>query len=63
MYAVTGITGKVGSTVAHHLLAAGRKVRAVVSEAFPGGIVTESFTAHVIAAQRDARGQSTRRGA
>jgi NAD(P)H dehydrogenase (quinone) len=36
MYAVTGITGKVGSTVAHHLLAAGRKVRAVVRDAAKG---------------------------
>ncbi len=36
MYAVTGITGKVGSTVAHDLLAAGRKVRAVVRDAAKG---------------------------
>jgi NAD(P)H dehydrogenase (quinone) len=32
MYAVTGITGKVGGTVAHALLAAGHKVRAVVRD-------------------------------
>ena len=34
MYAVTGITGKVGGTVAQTLLAAGEKVRAVVRDAF-----------------------------
>jgi NAD(P)H dehydrogenase (quinone) len=33
MYAVTGITGKVGGTVAQRLLAAGEKVRAVVRDA------------------------------
>ena len=32
MYAVTGITGKVGGAVAQRLLAAGRKVRAVVRD-------------------------------
>src|SRR3984957_11614443 len=32
MYAVTGITGKVGGTVAQTLLAAGEKVRAVVRD-------------------------------
>jgi NAD(P)H dehydrogenase (quinone) len=36
MYAVTGITGKVGGTVAHDLLAAGQKVRAVVRDAAKG---------------------------
>jgi NAD(P)H dehydrogenase (quinone) len=36
MYAVTGITGKVGGTVAHGLLAAGKKVRAVVRDAAKG---------------------------
>ena len=39
MYAVTGITGKVGGTVAQRLLAAGGKVRAVVrdeAKASPG---------------------------
>ncbi len=36
MYAVTGITGKVGSAVAHDLLAAGQKVRAVVRSAAKG---------------------------
>ena len=30
MYAVTGITGKVGGTLAQTLLATGKKVRAVV---------------------------------
>src|SRR5580700_7421759 len=36
MYAVTGITGKVGGTVAHTLLAAGEKVRAVVRDEAKG---------------------------
>src|SRR5246500_4553493 len=36
MYAVTGITGKVGGAVAGDLLAAGRKVRAVVRDAAKG---------------------------
>lgn len=36
MYAVTGITGKVGSVVARHLLAAGSDVRAVVRSAAKG---------------------------
>jgi uncharacterized protein YbjT (DUF2867 family) len=36
MYAVTGITGKVGGTVAHTLLAAGKKVRAVVRDEAKG---------------------------
>ena len=36
MYAVTGITGKVGGTVAQRLLAAGRKVRAVVRDEAKG---------------------------
>lgn len=36
MYAVTGITGKVGGMVAHSLLAAGQKVRAVVRDEAKG---------------------------
>ena len=36
MYEVTGITGKVGGMVAHDLLAAGQKVRAVVRDAAKG---------------------------
>jgi uncharacterized protein YbjT (DUF2867 family) len=36
MYAVTGITGKVGGTVAQTLLAAGEKVRAVVRDEAKG---------------------------
>ena len=36
MYAVTGITGKVGGTVAQTLLAAGKKVRAVVRDEAKG---------------------------
>ncbi|MBZ9941441.1 NAD(P)H-binding protein [Mesorhizobium sp. BR1-1-13] len=37
MYAITGITGKVGGTLAHALLAAGEPVRAVVRDAAKGG--------------------------
>jgi uncharacterized protein YbjT (DUF2867 family) len=36
MYAITGITGKVGGEVARHLLAAGAPVRAVVRDAAKG---------------------------
>ena len=36
MYAVTGITGKVGGTVAQTLLATGKKVRAVVRDKAKG---------------------------
>ncbi|WDZ96282.1 NAD(P)H-binding protein [Herbaspirillum sp. WKF16] len=36
MYAITGITGQVGGTLARHLLAAGRDVRAVVRDAAKG---------------------------
>src|SRR5271154_5823736 len=36
MYAVTGITGKVGGTVAQTLLAVGKKVRAVVRDEAKG---------------------------
>jgi len=36
MYAITGITGKVGGTVAHTLLAQGQPVRAVVRDAAKG---------------------------
>jgi predicted amino acid dehydrogenase len=36
MYAITGITGKVGVTVARALLAAGQPVRAVVRDAKKG---------------------------
>jgi uncharacterized protein YbjT (DUF2867 family) len=36
MYAVTGITGKVGGKVAQTLLAAGKKVRAVVRDEAKG---------------------------
>jgi NAD(P)H dehydrogenase (quinone) len=32
MYAVTGITGRVGGTIAHTLLGAGQNVRAVVRD-------------------------------
>jgi len=36
MYAVTGITGKVGGAVARTLLSAGQQVRAVVRDAKKG---------------------------
>src|ERR1700758_3595035 len=36
MYAVTGITGKVGGTVAQTLLAGGKRVRAVVRDEAKG---------------------------
>ena len=36
MYAITGITGQVGGTLARHLLAAGETVRAVVRDARKG---------------------------
>jgi NAD(P)H dehydrogenase (quinone) len=37
MYAITGITGKVGGELAHTLLASGQPVRAVVRDARKGG--------------------------
>src|SRR5437868_14805330 len=36
MFAITGITGNVGGNVAHHLLAAGRPIRAVVRDGRKG---------------------------
>ena len=36
MYAITGITGKVGGELAHNLLAAGQRVRAIVQNASKG---------------------------
>ena len=41
MYAITGITGNVGGSVAHHLLAAGRSVRAVMRDAGKGNVWAE----------------------
>lgn len=41
MYAITGITGKVGGALAHTLLAAGQAVRAVVRDAAKGRSWTE----------------------
>jgi NAD(P)H dehydrogenase (quinone) len=41
MYAITGITGNVGGSVAHHLLAAGRPVRAVMRDIGKGPVWTE----------------------
>src|SRR5580692_661665 len=38
MYAITGITGNVGGGVAHHLLAAGRSVRAVMRDIGKGNV-------------------------
>ena len=36
MYAITGITGKVGGELAHNLFAAGQRVRAIVRNASKG---------------------------
>src|ERR1700686_5048089 len=41
MYAITGITGNVGGSVAHNLLAAGRSVRAVVRDIGKGNVWAE----------------------
>jgi uncharacterized protein YbjT (DUF2867 family) len=38
MYSITGITGNVGGSVAHNLLAAGRSVRAVVRDIGKGDV-------------------------
>ena len=41
MYAITGITGNVGGSVANNLLAAGRSVRAVMRNAGKGNVWAE----------------------
>jgi uncharacterized protein YbjT (DUF2867 family) len=41
MYAITGITGNVGGSVAHHLLSAGRSVRAVMRNIDKGSVWAE----------------------
>src|SRR5579863_9117997 len=41
MYSITGITGNVGGSVAHHLLAAGRSVRAVMRDIGKGNVWAE----------------------
>ena len=41
MYAITGITGNVGGSVAHHLLAAGQSVRAVMRDIGKGDVWAE----------------------
>jgi NAD(P)-dependent dehydrogenase (short-subunit alcohol dehydrogenase family) len=41
MYAITGITGNVGGSIAHNLLAAGRSVRAVVRDIGKGNVWAE----------------------
>ena len=41
MYAITGITGNVGGSVAHNLLGAGRSVRAVVRDIGKGNVWAE----------------------
>jgi len=41
MYAITGITGNVGGSVAHNLLAAGRSVRAVMRDIGKGNVWAE----------------------
>ena len=61
MYAVTGITGKVGSTVAHDPLAAGRKVRAVVRDAAKGKPWAAKGCQVAIAEIGDAASQCRRR--
>src|ERR1700721_4071094 len=54
MYAVTGITGKVGGTVAQTLLATGEKVRAVVRDEAKGRPWADKGFAVAIASIGDA---------
>ena len=54
MYAVTGITGKVGGTVAQTLLAAGKKVRAVVRDDAKGRLWADKGCEVAIASIGDA---------
>ena len=56
MYAVTGITGKVGGIVARTLLAAGLPVRAVVRDADKGRPWAEKGCEVAIASIADADG-------
>ncbi len=53
MYAITGITGQVGSVVAKTLLAAGQPVRAVVRDKGKGAVWAERGCAVTVADMRD----------
>ncbi len=55
-YAITGITGKVGSAVAHNLLAAGNVVRAVVRDASKGTAWAQRGCDVAVASIEDANG-------
>ena len=56
MYAVTGITGKVGGVVARTLLTAGLPVRAVVRDAKKGGPWAKKDCEAVVASITDTGG-------
>ena len=53
MYAITGITGKVGGALAANLLAAGRPVRAVVRDASKGAVWAERGSEIALADMND----------
>lgn len=55
MYAITGITGKVGGAVARNLLAAGQQVRAVVRDAAKGRVWADQGCEVAIAEMEDAQ--------
>ncbi|WP_285410560.1 NmrA family NAD(P)-binding protein [Variovorax sp. efr-133-TYG-130] len=55
MYAITGITGKVGGAVARNLLAAGQPVRAVVRDAAKGRVWADQGCEVAIAEMEDAQ--------
>ena len=54
MYAITGITGKVGGVAARTLLAAGQRIRAVVRNADKGGLWSDLGCQVAIAQMEDA---------
>src|ERR1700704_2242180 len=54
MYAITGITGKVGGVVARTLLSAGQRIRAVVRHADKGGVWSDLGCEVAIAEMEDA---------
>src|ERR1700704_4323489 len=54
MYAITGITGKVGGVVARTLLSAGQRVRAVVRHADKGRVWSDLGCEVAIAEMEDA---------
>jgi nucleoside-diphosphate-sugar epimerase len=62
VYAITGITGKVGGIVARTLLAAGLPVRAVVRDADKGRPWADKGCEIAIASIADADGRQKRRG-